>query len=137
MHQHYTTRYGKIVETTSNCHPIVQHGQVLAAVNILEDWSTIDRLNQQVVDLQEKLLAMEGDRKVKKSALTAVYRFSDIIHQSPVMKSVIEQCEQVSSSDSSVMIYGETGTGKELLAQSIHNASRRAGGRFSWMSLTP
>ena len=130
MHQHYTTRYGKIVETTSNCHPIVQHGQVLGAVNILEDWSTIDRLNQQVVDLQEKLLAMEGERKVKKSALTATYRFSDIIRQSPVMQQVIEQCEQVASSDSSVMIYGETGTGKELLAQSIHNASKRAGGPF-------
>ena len=130
MHQHYTTRYGKIVETTSNCHPIVQHGQVLGAVNILEDWTTIDRLNQQVVDLQEKLLAMEGERKVKKSALTATYRFSDIIRQSPVMQQVIEQCEQVASSDSSVMIYGETGTGKELLAQSIHNASKRAGGPF-------
>ena len=126
MHQHYTTRYGKIVETTSNCHPIVQHGQVLGAVNILEDWSTIDRLNQQVVDLQEKLLAMEGERKVKKSALTATYRFSDIIRQSPVMQQVIEQCEQVASSDSSVMIYGETGTGKEVVVRTIHEMSPRA-----------
>ena len=67
MHQHYTTRYGKIVETTSNCHPIVQHGQVLAAVNILEDWSTIDRLNQQVVDLQENLLAMKATGRSKRA----------------------------------------------------------------------
>ena len=42
----------------------------------------------------------------------------------------LEQCRQAAKSDSSVMIYGETGTGKELLAQSIHNASRRANGPF-------
>ena len=41
------------------------------------------------------------------------------------MKRVVEQCEQIAKNDSSVMIYGETGTGKELFAQSIHNASSR------------
>ena len=42
------------------------------------------------------------------------------------MSSVVAQCRQVAKTGSSVMIYGETGTGKELFAQSIHNASRRA-----------
>ena len=46
------------------------------------------------------------------------------------MKDMIAQCEQVAKSDSSVMLYGETGTGKELVAQSIHNASGRADGPF-------
>lgn len=56
--------------------------------------------------------------------------FDDIMHISAVMENMIEQCRQAAKSDSSVMIYGETGTGKELLAQSIHNASRRANGPF-------
>ena len=42
------------------------------------------------------------------------------------MHSVVEKCRQVAKSDSSVMIYGETGTGKELITQSIHGASKRA-----------
>ena len=46
------------------------------------------------------------------------------------MGSVVAQCRRVAKSDSSVMIYGETGTGKELFAQSIHNASPRASGPF-------
>lgn len=130
MHQHYTTHYGKVVETMSNAYPAVQNGQVLGAFNILEDWSAIDQLNRQVVDLQEKLLLLDGEKKRKRSTLTARYRFSDIIHTGPLMRDVIRRCRQVAGSDSSVMIYGETGTGKELLAQSIHNESRRANGPF-------
>ena len=108
----------------------MQNGQVLGAFNILEDWSAIDQLNRQVVDLQEKLLLLDGEKKRKRSTLTARYRFSDIIHTGPLMRDVIRRCRQVAGSDSSVMIYGETGTGKELLAQSIHNESRRANGPF-------
>jgi arginine utilization regulatory protein len=43
---------------------------------------------------------------------------------------MVDRCQKIAQSDSSVMIYGETGTGKELFAQSIHNASRRANGPF-------
>lgn len=46
------------------------------------------------------------------------------------MKKTIDKCQMIAESDSPVMIYGETGTGKELFAQSIHNASRRCNGPF-------
>ena len=46
------------------------------------------------------------------------------------MHDIITHCKQAAKSDSSVMIYGETGTGKELIAQSLHNASKRANGPF-------
>lgn len=46
------------------------------------------------------------------------------------MKKTIDKCQLIAESDSPVMIYGETGTGKELFAQSIHNASRRCNGPF-------
>ncbi len=129
--QEYITRYGKRVTSISNTFPIVQNGQVLGAFNILEDWSASDYLHRQLIDLQERLLGQETSSYQKaKSALSAKYTFSDIIHTSAVMRDVIEQCKQVSKSDSSVMIYGETGTGKEMFAQSIHNASKRANGPF-------
>jgi formate hydrogenlyase transcriptional activator len=50
---------------------------------------------------------------------------SDIVGQSLAMKKVLAQVEQVAQTDSTVLILGETGTGKELLARSIHRMSRR------------
>ena len=58
--------------------------------------------------------------------MTARYR-SQV---SSAMHDIIAHCKQAAKSDSSVMIYGETGTGKELIAQSLHNASKRANGPF-------
>ena len=66
----------------------------------------------------------------KRQGLSAKYHFRDIIHNSAAMDGLIRKCQRIAKSDSSVMIYGETGTGKELLAQSIHNASQRADGPF-------
>lgn len=130
--QIYTTRYNKNVDITSNTYPIVQNGQVLGGYSIMKDWSAVDSLNKKIVELQAKLIAQSDPSKHNsgKSALSARYHFDDIMHISAVMENMIEQCRQAAKSDSSVMIYGETGTGKELLAQSIHNASRRANGPF-------
>src|ERR1700689_3905303 len=57
-------------------------------------------------------------------------RFERIIGKSGALDSVLEQVEQVASTDSTVLIEGETGTGKELIAHAIHNASQRVGRPF-------
>ena len=57
-------------------------------------------------------------------------RFEQIIGQSPALESVLEQVEQVAPTDSTVLIQGETGTGKELIARAIHNLSSRCGRPF-------
>src|ERR1700723_3159910 len=56
--------------------------------------------------------------------------FERIIGNSAALESVLEQVEQVASTDSTVLIEGETGTGKELIAHAIHNASERFGRPF-------
>ncbi|MGA6985484.1 MAG: sigma 54-interacting transcriptional regulator [Terriglobales bacterium] len=53
--------------------------------------------------------------------------FERIIGNSAALESVLEQVEQVASTNSTVLIEGETGTGKELIAHAIHNASQRCG----------
>jgi two-component system response regulator HydG len=53
--------------------------------------------------------------------------FGCLIGESPAMRAVYEQIERVARTDSAVLILGETGTGKELVAMSIHAASERAG----------
>jgi formate hydrogenlyase transcriptional activator len=57
-------------------------------------------------------------------------RFEQLIGNSPALESVLEQVERVASTDSTVLIQGETGTGKELIARAIHNISSRCGRNF-------
>ena len=57
-------------------------------------------------------------------------RFEEIIGNSPALEQVLEQVELVAPTDASVLILGETGTGKELIARAIHSASARSGRPF-------
>jgi transcriptional regulator with GAF, ATPase, and Fis domain len=57
-------------------------------------------------------------------------RFEQVIGNSPALESVLEQVERVATTDSTVLIQGETGTGKELIARAIHNISARCGRSF-------
>jgi transcriptional regulator with GAF, ATPase, and Fis domain len=57
-------------------------------------------------------------------------RFEQIIGNSPALEAVLEQVERVATTGSTVLIQGETGTGKELIAQAIHNISSRCGRPF-------
>ena len=57
-------------------------------------------------------------------------RFQQIIGNSPALEAVLEQVERVATTGSTVLIQGETGTGKELIAQAIHNISPRCGRPF-------
>jgi formate hydrogenlyase transcriptional activator len=57
-------------------------------------------------------------------------RFEQIIGKSPVLEAVLAQVEQVAPTDSTVLIQGETGTGKELIARAVHDISSRCGRRF-------
>jgi formate hydrogenlyase transcriptional activator len=57
-------------------------------------------------------------------------RFEQLIGSSPALESVLEQVERVAPTGSTVLIQGETGTGKELIARAIHNISSRCGRSF-------
>src|SRR5258708_37993657 len=57
-------------------------------------------------------------------------RFEEIIGDSPALKSVLAEVERVAPTDSTVLVLGETGAGKELIAHAIHNGSGRCGRPF-------
>jgi formate hydrogenlyase transcriptional activator len=61
-------------------------------------------------------------------------RFEQLIGNSPALETVLEQVERVAPTDSTVLIQGETGTGKELIARAIHNISSRCGRSFVRMN---
>jgi formate hydrogenlyase transcriptional activator len=58
-------------------------------------------------------------------AIRSEYNFEDIIGKSPALREVLDQISIVAPTDSTVLLHGETGTGKELIARAIHNRSPR------------
>ena len=68
--------------------------------------------------------------KLKKQGLTARYTFNDIIYRNPAMEHLVSLAKKAAPSDYTILITGETGTGKEMFAQAIHNASNRKNGPF-------
>jgi len=73
--------------------------------------------------LQEKVKLL--DKALKKS-----HQFDELIGQSPPMRKLIDRLERVADTETSILITGETGTGKELVAQALHRRSRRHKGPF-------
>jgi transcriptional regulator with GAF, ATPase, and Fis domain len=57
------------------------------------------------------------------TTIRSEYNFEDIIGKSPALEKVLEQVSIVAPTDSTVLIQGETGTGKELIARAIHRVS--------------
>ena len=83
-------------------------------------------------DVKKAQLELEKREQAsrKEKGFEAKKHFSDIIGESYVIKSCIEDAEIFAKSDAGVLIYGDTGVGKELFAQGIHNNSKRERGPF-------
>ncbi|SDH17763.1 sigma-54-dependent Fis family transcriptional regulator [Mucilaginibacter gossypii] len=80
------------------------------------------KANQKLLVYQKQL---ETENDLLKEQINTAYNFSEIIGSGPRMKKVYELMSRVADSNSTVLILGETGTGKELIARGIHNASPR------------
>ena len=87
-----------------------------------------------VLTSQETAAVQRTDRRIRSStrpgSFTARYQLSQIIGDTPAIRGVVRLAEIYAQTDSTVLITGESGTGKELLAQGMHNASRRRRGPF-------
>jgi len=77
---------------------------------------------QEIAQLKDKLAA---EKVYLEDEIRTEYNFEEIIGQSAALKSALHQVETVAPTDSAVLICGETGTGKELVARAIHDLSQR------------
>src|SRR6202044_2472162 len=64
------------------------------------------------------------------SEIRSELHFEDIVGNSEALRRVLAEIETVAPTDSTVLIYGDTGTGKELIARAVHNLSSRRSGAF-------
>ena len=71
-----------------------------------------------------------GVKSYSEDELRSEISFSEIVGQSAALRSVLKEVETVAPTDSTVLIHGETGTGKELIARAVHNLSGRSSNPF-------
>jgi formate hydrogenlyase transcriptional activator len=129
--------------------PLIAHGRPLGAMSIVsfqDDAFTEDNAKlleqcarQIAIAVENALTYREIETLKDKLAQEKLYledeirnelNFDEIIGQSPALKQVLKLVETVAASDSTVLLLGETGTGKELIARAVHEHSRRKSRTF-------
>jgi arginine utilization regulatory protein len=121
LKQTYLNKDGKEISTINTTVPVMMDGEVIAAIEIAKNITKIEEMSKTILKLHGEIEkpAEVKHKKVKK------YNFDNIVGQNEKFLDVIEKAKKSSKNTASVFIYGETGTGKELIAQSIHYASSR------------
>ena len=120
---------GDTITTVNSTLPVTVGGRLIGAVEVSRDISLIQDMAHRIGDLQMELFAKrEGRRDIGSDR--AHYTFEDIIGESECMLDLKRKAARAAGSISAVLVHGETGTGKELFVQAIHNAGHRGAGPF-------
>ncbi|MBL4638344.1 MAG: sigma 54-interacting transcriptional regulator [Proteobacteria bacterium] len=109
--------------------PMIENDTIIGAVIVFQDVSELKQAEQQLAIAFNEIQASKDLAQAENSYLQEEIKhnnnFEEILGQSIKLKAIFHQVEQVAPTMSSVLILGETGTGKELFARSIHNLSDR------------
>ena len=125
--------------------PLISHDRVLGILGVgrlsedaftEEDVDLLTAVGEQVAVAVENALAyrkidelknkLQEEKLYLQEEIRSEYNFEEIIGTSPALKRALEDVETVAPTDSTVLIFGETGTGKELIARALHNLSSRS-----------
>jgi arginine utilization regulatory protein len=125
IQQAFLNYKGKKIVTINSSFPIYSKDKIIGAIEISRNITNVKELSEKVMDLQQRLLYKNSRSRGNKVADCARYSFFDIIGQNKVMLKTKGMAMRAAQTSSPVLIYGETGTGKELLVHAIHGASSR------------
>jgi len=114
---------GRLLSTQNLTIPIIKMGKVLGAIELSKDITRIQDLDQGSSGRKKKSHPVREGTSKEESVVK--YNFEDIITRDPEMLSNINKARLIADTSSAVLVYGETGTGKELFVHSIHNHSPR------------
>lgn len=117
FHNHFEVIHkdGSRHEIVENVYPVRFEGKIIGAVCVSQNAAT-----------SKKYL----DINLPKATAKSMYKLKDIIGNSPKLRYLKMQIAQLAATDTSILVYGETGTGKEMVAEAIHGLSRRSNKQF-------
>lgn len=115
------------IATANTSYPIIRDGELLGAV-VFEQ---TEEIAQKDISRMEEVRKALRTYSIRSSQISfSGYTFENVIGQSEKMRAAVEIAMKVAPQDSSILLVGETGTGKEIFAQSIHRASPRRNKKF-------
>ncbi|NLC11751.1 MAG: sigma 54-interacting transcriptional regulator [Firmicutes bacterium] len=131
MEQHFTNCKGVLVSTVNTTVPIYHEGNIIGAMEISQDVRKHKILADEIVRLERELynkaktLNSSFPNSAESRAKNARYTLDNFIGKHPKIIELKNRAYRAAQSSSPICVYGETGTGKEILVQGIHNASMR------------
>lgn len=114
--QTYLNKNGEKIETVNTTLPIMEGSKLIGAVEVAKDVSKLSALSNRLDQKKRTDGAAET---------TQMLNFSSFLTNDPHLKEMLEKAKKAAAYPSSVMVFGETGTGKEVLVQAIVHASDR------------
>lgn len=123
---------GKKITTINSTVPLNFDNGETGAMEVSRDITQLKQLVNNINDLRTDIIKECQKKKSisQKSSNSTSYSFKDIVGESKTIQKALQVAIKAAVSDSSILLAGETGTGKELFAQGIHTASRRNNGPF-------
>jgi len=138
--------FGKLTGIKFGCSiPLISHDRVLGVLGVgrlsehaftVEDSDLLAAVGEQVAIAVENALAyrkidalrnkLQEEKLYLQEEIRSEHNFEEIIGTSPALKRALADVQTVAPTDSTVLIFGETGTGKELIARALHNLSSRS-----------
>lgn len=119
--QTYYNNKGQRITSLNSTIPLWDGREFIGVLEVAKDVTRMEALALKVVDLQQRLF----QRHQGLDEQVTLYNFDDIIGESVALKNSLSVARRAARTPSPVLIYGETGTGKELVAQSIHELGPR------------
>ena len=106
-------------------YPVTRNGEVIGVYTVSRNETILRELLYETIE-HKRLLSQEGDPRAELLGMAkgTHFTFSDMVGSSPAMKALVREAQTVAPLNTPILITGETGTGKEVLAQSIHNFGR-------------
>ena len=121
---YYRTRHGKLVNSANAIYPLWSNGVMLGGICFIQSYTIIDKQAGYLRGTGETVLVPAAPARPQKTEKSH-YTFASLIGESPLLREAADLAKKVAPSDSSVMLVGETGVGKEIFAQAIHYDSPR------------
>jgi PAS domain S-box-containing protein len=116
-------------------HPVLNEtGEVVeyvgTGIDVTEQYQARVKLEEAFEEIKRLKDRLQDENLILREEIDHAFMFDDIVGSSPVLQSVLSSIVKVAPTDTTILISGETGTGKELIARAIHKRSRRSNEAF-------